>query len=208
MTFYPYICKCKQQGNSPTTNKIEHLRVMLQITFPKIESDIYSLNNYDVKKMGDIVFIGTHLKQVNLSFNDIVSVLGEPNYQLGFSYRWYLQVDDDIILITLIEITNSSNKLEIATNNTKNEDLELIFNYFLFLSKGYKKLLEKKTNSELLELVDIYFNTDVWYDFVFETDSETKISFKKVLREFLINKLLDEVSLQELINDGYIKLDY
>lgn len=181
---------------------------MLQINFPKVTSNVYSVDNEEVKDLDDIVFIGTHLKQVNLSFNDIVSVLGEPNNQLGFSYRWYLQVDDDIILITLIEITNSSNKLEIATNNTKNEDLELIFNYFLFLSKGYKKLLEKKTNSELLELVDTYFNTDVWYDFVFETDSETKISFKKVLREFLINKLLDEVSLHELISDGYIELDY
>lgn len=86
--------------------------------------------------------------------------------------------------------------------------MELILKYFLFLSKGYKNLLEKKTNDELRELVDTYFNADVWYDFAFDTDSETKVSFKKVLREFLINKLLSEVSLHELISDGYIELDY
>lgn len=181
---------------------------MLQIKFPKIESNIYSLNNYNVKNLGDIVFIDTHIKQVNLSVNDIVSVLGEPNNQLDFSYRWYLQVDDDIILITLIEITKASNKLEIATNNTKNEYLELILNYFLFLNKGYSNLLEDKTNSELINIADYYFTYNVWADFVFDTDSETKVSFKKVLREFLINKLLDEVSLHDLISDGYIELDY
>lgn len=181
---------------------------MLQINFPKIESDIYSLNNYDVKNLGDIVFIGTHLKEVNLSVNDIVSVLGEPNNQLGFSYHWYLQVNDDIILITLIEITNASNKLEIATNNTKNEYLELILNYFLFLNKGYSNLLEDKTNSELINIVDNYFTNNVWLDFVSDNDSETVLPYNEVLREFLKDKIISEVSLYELISDGYIKIDY
>lgn len=40
---------------------------MLQINFPKIESDIYSLNNYDVKNLDDIVFIGAH--QVRLQYH-------------------------------------------------------------------------------------------------------------------------------------------
>lgn len=185
---------------------------MLQINFPKVTSDIYSLYNNEVEDLGNIELIETDIKQVDLSVNDIQNILGKPNYQLGYSYRWYLENNDDIILIELINLKENNsktfNKLTISTTNTKNENLELILKYFLFLSKGYKNLLEKKTNDELRELVDTYFNADVWYDFAFDTDSETKVSFKKVLREFLINKLLDEVSLHELISDGYIELDY
>lgn len=74
-------------------------------------------------------------------------------------------------------------------------------------TKNYRNWLNKKTNSELIQLVSVYFTNDVWREFACQTDSETNISFKKVLREFLINKLLSEVSLEELINDGYIILD-
>lgn len=49
---------------------------------------------------------------------------------------------------------------------------------------------------------------DVWYDFVFDTDNEIELPYNEVLREFLIDKILLDVSLNELINDGFIKIDY
>lgn len=207
MTFYPYLCKRKQQGNSPT----KQIRIMLQIDFPKVNSEVNALYDSEFNDYSDIKFKEKYNRVVNLPIDDIIRILGVPNTRIEYNAdSWYLNVDDDIILISLTidKISRTYNKIQISTTNTKNEDLELILKYFLFLSKGYKNLLEKKTNSELLELVDTYFNADVWYDFAFDTDSESKVSFKKVLREFLINKLLDEVSLHELISDGYIELDY
>lgn len=184
---------------------------MLQIDFPKVNSSINALYDEEFDDYSDIKFKEKYNRAVNLPIDDIIRILGVPNTRIDYNAdSWYLNVNDDIILISLTidKISRTYNKIQISTTNTKNEDLELILKYFLFLSKGYKNLLEKKTNSELLELVDTYFNADVWYDFAFDTDSETKVSFKKVLREFLINKLLDEVSLHELISDGYIELDY
>ena len=86
--------------------------------------------------------------------------------------------------------------------------MELILNYFLFINKGYKNLLGEKTNSELLSIVDNYLNNDVWFDLAFDTDSETVLPYNEVLREFLEEKILSEVSLHDLISDGYIKIDY
>lgn len=184
---------------------------MLQIFIPKVNSEINALYDSEFDDYSNIKFKQKYNRAVNLPIDDIIRILGVPNCRIEYDAdSWYLNVGDDIILISLTidKISRTYNKLTISTSNTDNEDLELIFKYFLFLSKGYKNLLEKKTNDELRELVDTYFNTDVWYDFAFETDSESKISFKKVLREFLINKLLDEVALHELISDGYIELDY
>lgn len=184
---------------------------MLQIFIPKVNSEINALYDSEFDDYSNIKFKQKYNRAVNLPIDDIIRILGVPNCRIEYDAdSWYLNVGDDIILISLTidKISRTYNKLTISTSNTDNEDLELIFKYFLFLSKGYKNLLEKKTNDELRELVDTYFNADVWYDFAFETDSESKISFKKVLREFLINKLLDEVSLHELISDGYIELDY
>lgn len=184
---------------------------MLQIFIPKVNSEINALYDSEFDDYSNIKFKQKYNRAVNLPIDDIIRILGVPNCRIEYDAdSWYLNVGDDIILISLTidKISRTYNKLTISTSNTDNEDLELIFKYFLFFSKGYKNLLEKKTTNELLELVDTYFNTDVWYDFAFETDSESKVSFKKVLREFLINKLLDYVSLHELISDGYIELDY
>lgn len=184
---------------------------MLQINLPKVNSEVSALYDEEFDDYSNIKFKEKYNKVVNLPIDDIIHILGVPNCRIEYDAdSWYLNVDDDIILVSLTidKISRTYKKVQISTTNTKNENLELILKYFLFLSKGYKNLLEKKTNDELRELVDTYFNTDVWYDFAFDTDSETKISFKKVLREFLINKLLSEVSLHELISDGYIELDY
>ena len=158
---------------------------MLQINLPKVNSEVSALYDEEFDDYSNIKFKEKYNKVVNLPIDDII-----------------------LVSLTIDKISRTYKKVQISTTNTKNENLELILKYFLFLSKGYKNLLEKKTNDELKELVDTYFNADVWYDFAFDTDSETKISFKKVLREFLINKLLSEVSLHELISDGYIELDY
>lgn len=60
----------------------------------------------------------------------------------------------------------------------------------------------------MLQIVDNYFNNDVWFDLAFDTDSETVLPYNEVLREFLKVKISSEVSLHELISDGYIELDY
>lgn len=183
---------------------------MLHIFIPNVTSNVYSLYNNEVEDLGNIELIETDIKQVDLSVNDIQNILGKPNSQLGYSYRWYLENNDDIILIELINLkennSNTFNKLTISTSNVKNEDLELILKYFVFINKGYDNLLEEKTNSELLDIVDKYFNNGVWREFAYDT--ETSLPYNEVLREFLKEKLLSEVSLHELISDGYIELDY
>ena len=183
---------------------------MLQINFPKIESNIYSLYNDEVEELSNIELKEKYNKDVDLLFDDVNDILFKPNYREGFIDSWYLQINEDIVLITFsrTELLGKYKKLTISTNNIENEDLELILNYFLFLNKGYSNLLEDKTNSELLSIVDNYFNNDVWFDLAFDTDSETKLPYNEVLREFLEEKILSEVSLHELISDGYIKLDY
>ena len=185
---------------------------MLHIFIPNVTSNVYSLYNKEVEDLGNIELIETDIKQVDLSVNDIQNILGKPNSQLGYSYRWYLENNDDIILIELINLkennSNTFNKLTISTSNVKNEDLELILKYFVFINKGYDNLLEEKTNSELLDIVDNYFNNGVWREFAYDTDTETSLPYNEVLREFLKEKLLSEVSLHELISDGYIELDY
>lgn len=183
---------------------------MLQIDFPKIESNIYSLYNDEVEYLSNIELKEKYNKDVDLLFDDVNDILFKPNYREGFTDSWYLQINEDIVLITFsrTELLGKYKKLTISTNNIENEDLELILNYFLFLNKGYKNLLEDKSNSELLSIVDNYFNNDVWFDLAFDTDSETVLPYNEVLREFLEEKILSEVSLHELISDGYIKLDY
>lgn len=183
---------------------------MLQIDFPKIESNIYSLYNDEVEDLSNIELKEKYNKDVDLLFDDVNDILFKPNYREGFTDSWYLQINEDIVLITFsrTELLGKYKKLTISTNNIENEDLELILNYFLFLNKGYGNLLEDKTNSELLSIVDNYFNNDVWFDLAFDTDSETKLPYNEVLREFLEEKILSEVSLHELISDGYIKIDY
>ena len=183
---------------------------MLQIDFPKIESNIYSLYNDEVEYLSNIELKEKYNKDVDLLFDDVNDILFKPNYREGFTDSWYLQINEDIVLITFsrTELLGKYKKLTISTNNIENEDLELILNYFLFLNKGYKNLLEDKSNSELLSIVDNYLNNDVWFDLAFDTDSETVLPYNEVLREFLEEKILSEVSLHELISDGYIKLDY
>lgn len=183
---------------------------MLQIDFPKIESNIYSLYNDEVEDLSNIELKEKYNKDVDLLFYDVNDILFNPNYREGFTDSWYLQINEDIVLITFsrTELLGKYKKLTISTNNIENEDLELILNYFLFLNKGYSNLLEDKTNSELLSIVDNYFNNDVWFDLAFDTDSETKLPYNEVLREFLKVKISSEVSLHELIIDGYIELDY
>lgn len=183
---------------------------MLQMEFPKIESKIYSLYNDEVEDLSNIELKEKYNKDVDLLFDDVNNILFKPNYREGFTDSWYLQINEDIVLITFsrTELLGKYKKLTISTNNIENEDLELILNYFLFLNKGYSNLLEDKTNSELLSIVDNYFNNDVWFDLAFDTDSETKLPYNEVLREFLEEKILSEVSLHELISDGYIKLNY
>lgn len=183
---------------------------MLQIDFPKIESNIYSLYNDEVEDLSNIELKEKYNKDVDLLFDDVNDILFKPNYREGFTDSWYLQINEDIVLITFsrTELLGKYKKLTISTNNIGNEDLELILNYFLFLNKGYENLLEDKSNSELLSIVDNYLNNDVWFDLAFDTDSETVLPYNEVLREFLEEKILSEVSLHELISDGYIKLDY
>lgn len=183
---------------------------MLQIDFPKVTSDVYSLYNDEVEDLGNIELVEKYNKDIDLLFYNVVDILFSPNYRESFTDSWYLQINDDIVLITFsrTELLGSYNKLTISTNNIENEDLELILNYFLFLNKGYSNLLEDKTNSELLSIVDNYLNNDVWFDLAFDTDSETVLPYNEVLREFLEEKILSEVSLHELISDGYIKIDY
>lgn len=163
---------------------------------------------YDDKEKNSFEFEGLYKSREEVfAWNDI---LFKPNYREGFTDSWYLQINEDIVLITFsrTELLGKYKKLTISTNNIENEDLELILNYFLFLNKGYSNLLEDKTNSELLSIVDNYFNNDVWFDLAFDTDSETKLPYNEVLREFLEEKILSEVSLHDLISDGYIELDY
>lgn len=183
---------------------------MLQIDFPKIESNIYSLYNDEVEDLSNIELKEKYNKDVDLLFNDVNDILFKPNYREGFTDSWYLQINEDIVLITFsrTELLGKYKKLTISSNNIENEDLELILNYFLFLNKGYENLLEDKSNSELLSIVDNYFNNDVWFDLAFDTDSETVLPYNEVLREFLKVKISSEVSLHELIIDGYIELDY
>lgn len=183
---------------------------MLQIDFPKVTSDVYSLYNDEVEDLGNIELVEKYNKDIDLLFYNVVDILFSPNYREGFTDSWYLQINDDFVLITFsrTELLGSYNKLTISTTNTDNENLELILNYFLFINKGYKNLLGEKTNSELLSIVDNYLNNDVWFDLAFDTDSETVLPYNEVLREFLEKKILSEVSLHELISDGYIKIDY
>ena len=183
---------------------------MLQIEFPKIESNIYSLYNDEVEDLTNIELKEKYNKDVDLLFDDVNDILFKPNYREGFTDSWYLQINEDIVLITFsrTELLGKYKKLTISSNNIENEDLELILNYFLFLNKGYENLLEDKSNSELLSIVDNYFNNDVWFDLAFDTDSETVLPYNEVLREFLKVKISSEVSLHELIIDGYIELDY
>lgn len=183
---------------------------MLQIDFPKIESNIYSLYNDEVEDLSNIELKEKYNKDVDLLFDDVNDILFKPNYREGFTDSWYLQINEDIVLITFsrTELLGKYKKLTISTNNTENEDLELILNYFLFLNKGYENLLEDKSNSELLSIIDNYFNNDVWLDLAFDIDSETVLPYNEVLREFLKQKISSEVSLHELIIDGYIELDY
>lgn len=117
---------------------------MLQIDFPKIESNIYSLYNDEVEDLSNIELKEKYNKDVDLLFYNVVDILFSPNYREGFTDSWYLQINDDIVLITFsrTELLGSYNKLTISTTNTDNENLELILNYFLFINKGYKNLFE------------------------------------------------------------------
>lgn len=183
---------------------------MLQIDFPKFDSNIYSLYNDEVECLNNIELKEKYNKNIDLTFDEVNDILFKPNYRKDFTDSWYLQINGDIVLITFsrTELLGKYKKLTISTNNTENEYLELILNYFLFLNKEYINLLEEKSNSELIDIVDNYFTNYVWLDFISDTDSETVLPYNEVLRNFLVEKILSEVSIHELISDGYIKLDY
>lgn len=184
---------------------------MRQIKFPKVTTDVYSLCDNEVEDLGNIEFKEIYNKDIDFPFDDVINMLCHPNVSIGTSDTWYLNVGvHDVILIKFSRTKPFGHykKITISTNNYENEDLKLILNYFLFLSKGYSKMLEEKSNRQLLKIIEYYFNNDVWRDFVFDTDNETELPYNEVLREFLIDKILLDVSLHELINDGFNKIDY
>ena len=110
---------------------------MLQIDFPKVNSIINALYDEEFDDYSDIKFKEKYNRTVNLPIDDIIRILGVPNTRIDYNAdSWYLNVNDDIILISLTidKISRTYNKIQISTTNTKNEDLELILKYFLFLS--------------------------------------------------------------------------
>ena len=184
---------------------------MRQIKFPKVTTDVYALCDKEVEDLSNIDFKEIYNKDIDFPFEDVINILKNPNVIIGTSDTWYLKVGVyDVILIILSRDKPFGNykKITISTNNYENEDLKLILNYFLFLSKGYPKMLEEKSNKELLKIADYYFNNDVWRDFIFDIDNETDLPYNEVLKKILIDEILLEISLHKLINDGFIKVDY
>lgn len=67
-----------------------------------------------------------------------------------------------------------------------------------------KKVLEKFTTDDLKHIVNEFFNAGIYFDFVQEVLScESIDNVEGFYREFLIQKIRDEVSFEELVEAGW-----
>lgn len=72
------------------------------------------------------------------------------------------------------------------------------------MSKPTKELLNKFTTEDLKHIVNEFFNAGIYFDFVQEVLSYENISNVHLFyREFLIEKIIDEVSFEELVESGW-----
>ena len=73
------------------------------------------------------------------------------------------------------------------------------------MAKVTKEILEKFSTDDLKHIVNEFFNSDgINFDFVQEVLSYENISNVQLFyREFLIDKIIDEVSFEELVEAGW-----
>lgn len=77
------------------------------------------------------------------------------------------------------------------------------------MRKPTKELLNKFTTEDLKHVVKEFFNSDgINFDFVQEVLSyENIFNVENFYREFLIEKIIDEVSFEELVESGWCSED-
>ena len=73
------------------------------------------------------------------------------------------------------------------------------------MSKPTKEILEKLSTEDLKHIVSGFFNSDsINFDFVQDVLSyENIFDVQLFYREFLIEKIIDEVSFEELVESGW-----
>lgn len=73
------------------------------------------------------------------------------------------------------------------------------------MRKPTKEILEKFSTEDLKHIVNEFFNSDgINFDFVQEVLSyENIFNVQLFYREFLIDKIIDEVSFEELVESGW-----